>query len=57
MVTIPKSICRLAGIKEGSLISWELSKYERNVFVMRILESDNNNNNNNNNIDTEGDSV
>jgi hypothetical protein len=52
MVTIPKSICRLAGIKEGSLIPWELSKYERNVFVMRILESDNNNN-----VDTEGDSV
>jgi hypothetical protein len=38
MVTIPRPICKLGGITEGSLIAWELSKHERNVFVIRILE-------------------
>ena len=37
MLVIPKSICKLAGIKEGTLVSWELSKYEHGVFVIRPI--------------------
>lgn len=42
LTNIPKAVCRLMGIKAGSLISWELSKYELNTFVIRVLDEDSN---------------
>jgi arylsulfatase A-like enzyme len=39
-IDIPKTVCRLAGIHEGSIIVWELSKYESNAFTMRVVNVD-----------------